>query len=89
MAEAADYDLVLITGVSGYIASHVLTQLLQEKDAESGRPKYKVRGTVRDASNEKKCAPIRQLVKDIVGDGAEDRLELVSTDLAKDDGWER
>ena len=81
-------DRVLVTGASGYIASHVVHQLLSAKDPTTGQPLYIVRGTVRDASNEQKCAPLREMAAKI-GDGAEDRLELVSADLMKDDGWEK
>ncbi|CAJ0600265.1 unnamed protein product [Cylicocyclus nassatus] len=64
--------LVLVTGASGYIASHCVKLLLSEG--------YRVRGTVRNLKNEKKVGPVRQLQKD-------DRLELVEADLLRPDGW--
>ena len=42
----------LVTGASGYVATHILKQLL-----EQGR--VRVRGTVRNLSNEKKVKPLR------------------------------
>jgi len=62
-------DRVLVTGGSGYIASHIIQQLL-----EAG---YEVRATVRDPSNEAKTAHLRAM------DGADERLELVAADLMK------
>ncbi|KAK6739581.1 hypothetical protein RB195_008216 [Necator americanus] len=66
--------LVLVTGASGYIASHCVKLLLNEG--------YRVRGTVRSLKNEKKVTPVRQLQQD-------DRLELVEADLLKPDNWPR
>lgn len=57
---------VLVTGASGFIASHIIAQLFA-----SG---YRVRGTVRDPSSARH-AHLRAPV------GAEDRLELVTADL--------
>ncbi|PIO70110.1 NAD dependent epimerase/dehydratase family protein [Teladorsagia circumcincta] len=64
--------LVLVTGASGYIASHCVRLLLNEG--------YRVRGTVRSLKNEKKVTPIKQLQQG-------DRLELVEADLLKEDCW--
>jgi len=46
-------ELVLVTGISGYVASHVADQLLKAG--------YKVRGTVRSLKNEAKVKPLRAL----------------------------
>ncbi|KHJ94146.1 hypothetical protein OESDEN_05931 [Oesophagostomum dentatum] len=73
-ADKQIFLMVLVTGASGYIASHCVRLLLNEG--------YRVRGTVRSLKNEKKVAPIRQLQKD-------NRLELVEADLMRSDGWER
>ena len=43
--------LVLVTGASGYVATHVAQQLL-----EAG---HRVRGTVRSLKNEEKIKPLR------------------------------
>ena len=51
--EAAHKGKVLITGITGYIGSHVCRQFLA-----SGS--YAVRGTVRDTKNPKKIDPIRE-----------------------------
>lgn len=59
--------IVLVTGASGFIGAHVVLQSLEKG--------FKVRGTVRDPSNEKKTAFLRNLP------GAADRLELVALDL--------
>lgn len=62
-------DLVCVTGASGFIGSHTVAALLGEG--------YRVRATVRDASDERKTAHLRAL------DGADERLEIVSADLLK------
>ena len=70
---ADDRPLVLVTGASGYIAAHVIEQL-HEKGT------YRIRGTVRDASNEAKTKPIRKLK-------GGDSVELVSANLTSDEEW--
>jgi len=67
-------DTVLVTGISGFIASHVAAKLL-----ENG---YAVRGTVR---NKVKGQRIVESLKNAGSDV--DRLELVEADLEKDEGW--
>ena len=74
-ASSDDVPLVLVTGVSGFIGSCLLKRLLEDGQ-------YRVRGTVRNASDEAKTQPLRQLVP-----GAKYPLELVSADLGKDEGW--
>lgn len=66
-------ELVLITGATGFVASHIIKVLLEHN--------YRVRGTVRDLSDERKTKPVR----DLFGD----RIELVEADLLKSgrDGW--
>ena len=73
MASASN-TRVLVTGSSGFIATHVVQQLQQQG--------YKVRGTVRSKSNEKKVKPLLSLCPN-----AEHELELVEADLMKPDGW--
>lgn len=58
---------VCVTGASGFIASHIVKQLLEKG--------YNVRGTVRDASNEAKTAHLVSLP------GASERLKLFSAGL--------
>ena len=70
-----DTPVVLVTGASGFIASHVLKVLLQD-----GR--FRVRGTVRDAENEAKVRPLYELVPN-----ASHPLELVSAELANEESW--
>lgn len=64
---------MLVTGASGFVASHVVKQLL-----EVGA---KVRGTVRDLNNEQKVGFLRQLPY------ANERLQLVKADLLEDECW--
>ncbi|KAK3866488.1 hypothetical protein Pcinc_027986 [Petrolisthes cinctipes] len=68
--------VILVTGVSGYLGSHVAKQLLEEG--------YRVRGTVRSLENEAKVNPIKNLVPD-----AKFPIELVAADLTKDEGWDK
>ncbi|XP_069180968.1 uncharacterized protein [Procambarus clarkii] len=69
-------EVILVTGVSGYLGSHI-AKLLQEEG-------YKVRGTVRSLENEAKLEVLRNLVPD-----AKFPLELVAADLTKDEGWDK
>ena len=67
--------LVLVSGASGYIATHTIQQLLI-----SGN--YRVRGTVRSLKNEEKVKPLQELVPD-----AKYPLELCEADLQDKDSW--
>ena len=67
---------VLVTGASGYIASHVVLQLLQ-----SG---HKVKGTVRSLHNESKVKHLKNLCIDSTYP-----LELVEADLTNEQSWIR
>lgn len=67
-------DRVLITGVSGFIASHTAAKLLEKG--------YRVRGTVR---NLKKGQRVREAIAN-TGVNVE-ALELVEANLAADAGW--
>ena len=66
---------VLVTGASGYLAIHVVKQLL-----EAGE--YIVRGTVRNLANEQKVKPLRNLCP-----GAAHKLELVEGELTNKECW--
>ncbi len=66
--------VVLVTGASGYIATHIVQQLL-----EAG---YKVRGTVRALQDDKKVAPLRNICP-----AAQHNLELVEADLLRAESW--
>eukprot|EP00468_Gymnochlora_sp_CCMP2014_P012290 CAMPEP_0167752608 /NCGR_PEP_ID=MMETSP0110_2-20121227/7235_1 /TAXON_ID=629695 /ORGANISM="Gymnochlora sp., Strain CCMP2014" /LENGTH=366 /DNA_ID=CAMNT_0007638247 /DNA_START=94 /DNA_END=1194 /DNA_ORIENTATION=- len=63
-------ERVLVTGANGFIASHIVNDLLKEG-------KVLVRGTVRNPKNPKKTKFLKELK------GAEERLELVALDLLK------
>ena len=66
-----------MTGVTGYLGSHVAKLLL-----EDGR---KVRGTIRSLANTER---VEALKKSLCPD-PKHPLELVETDLTKDDGWDK
>ena len=69
-AAADERPLVVITGVSGNVGSHVTLMFLQDGG-------YRVRGTVRNPNDEAKVAPIRQAF----GDELFNKMELVQADL--------
>ena len=68
-------DRVLLTGASGFIAQHILLQLLAEG--------YAVRATVRSA------AKAKLVRRNLQGQGADlSRLDFVELDLLDDRGWD-
>ncbi len=69
-----DNEIVLVTGAGGYIAAHIIKQLL-----EFG---YKVRGTLRSIKDEKKTFPLKNLVAN-----PKHELELVEADLLNESSW--
>ena len=69
MVEPTQKPIVLITGVSGYLGSHVALVFLKDGS-------YHVRGTVRDTKNPKKIDPIKKAFGDLFNN-----LELVEADL--------
>lgn len=71
---SGEKELVLVTGISGYLAAHVAQQFLKAG--------YKVRGTVRSLKDEKKVKPIREAAGNF-----SNQLELVETDLLNADCW--
>ena len=73
--EPGSVPLVLVSGATGFIASHTIQQLLI-----SG--KYRVRGTVRSLKSEEKVKAMRELVPD-----AKYPLELCEADLQDKDSW--
>jgi len=67
-------DRVLVTGISGFIASHVAAKLLDQG--------YQVRGTVRNLNKG------QRIIEALKSAGhATDNLELVEADLNSDKGW--
>ena len=67
---------VLVTGASGFLAMHVVKQLV-----DSGE--YIVRGTVRSLANETKVKPLKELSSE----NDKYPLELVDADLTKKETW--
>ena len=68
-------DLILVTGLSGFIGSHVAAQLLAKG--------YRVRGTVRNKAKGQK------IVDKLAAHGADvSKLEMVEANLSADSGWE-
>ncbi|MFI5316557.1 MAG: SDR family oxidoreductase [Myxococcota bacterium] len=66
---------VLVTGGSGFVASHIVLQLLERGDA--------VRTTVRSLQRE---AAVRAMLEG-AGTRQGDRLSFFAADLERDDGW--
>ena len=75
MAVALETPIVLVTGASGFIATHIVQQLLNKGNT-------RVRGTVRSLKNEDKIKPLYDLVPD-----AQYPLELVEADLNNEESW--
>lgn len=67
-------DRVLVTGISGFIASHIAKCLLDKG--------YEVRGTVRDKQKGARIANALQL-----GHEGANSIELVEAKLGSDEGW--
>ncbi len=67
-------EKVLVTGASGYIALHCISELLKRG--------YKVRGSLRDMSKEPKTRDY------FVCDKENSNLEFCKLDLLNDEGWE-
>ena len=65
---------VLVTGASGFIASHIVKQLLEQG--------YDVRGTVRSTKNLDKYKWLTSMADELDGD-----LELVEGNLLDADCW--
>ena len=79
IAERQDEDVsapvALVTGASGFIASHIVQQLLKTGNV-------RVRGTVRSLKVEEKVVPLLGMVPD-----ARYPLELVEAELLQEDCW--
>lgn len=67
--------MVLVTGASGFIASHIVKQLQEEG--------YRVRGTLQSLQDEEKVKQLNELCPE-----AQFKLELVEADLTKPESWE-
>lgn len=66
---------VLVTGATGFIATHLILQLLERG--------YSVRGTARSAE---KAGALNRILSDYAGKPVE--IELVSAELLSDEGWD-
>ena len=67
-------ELILVSGASGFLGSHVVKLLL-----ENGS---RVRGTVRSLKDKKKTEPLKNLVP-----GSKFELELAEADLCDESTW--
>ena len=74
MSSADIPQIVLVTGASGFVASHIIQNLLERG--------YRVRGSVRSLQNEAKVRPIRELHV-----GSKHPVELVEAELLNADSW--
>lgn len=72
MVEKSGKPIVLITGVSGYLGSHVANVFLRDGS-------FEVRGTVRDMKNSKKIEPLKKAFGDLFS-----ILTLVEADLTNE-----
>lgn len=72
----AEHDLILVTGITGYVGKFVARDLLAAG--------YRVRGTLRLLS---RASEVTDTLSAELGQGALDRLELVEADLLDDRGW--
>ena len=68
-------ETVLVTGASGYVASHCIKKLLEDGI-------YKVKGTVRSLKNEERANAIRNIIPD-----PKFPVELVEAELQNKDCW--
>jgi nucleoside-diphosphate-sugar epimerase len=66
---------ILVTGATGFIAGHVIEELL--------RSGHEVRGTVRSLRDPARVAHLHRIADALGG-----RLELVEADLSRDAGWD-
>lgn len=73
-AGAGDPVKVCVTGAAGFIASHIVKQLLEKG--------YHVRGTVRDAEDQSKTAHLFSLA------GASERLQVFSAQLMEEGSYD-
>ncbi|HIG22406.1 aldehyde reductase [Henriciella sp.] len=67
-------EKVLVTGATGFIASHLILQLIERG--------YEVRGTARSTD---KAARLNEILSDYAGKPV--AIEIVAADLSKDEGW--
>ena len=65
---------VLVTGITGFLAQHIVIQLLAKG--------YKVRGTMRSL---KRAEEVRGVLRKF--DPRADEIEFVEADLSSDKGW--
>lgn len=68
-------DLVLVTGATGFIAKHIIVELLRQG--------FAVRGTLRDYL---KVKPVEDTIRSAGADTAD--LSFASANLESDDGWD-
>jgi len=72
MVESSPKEVILITGITGYLGSHVAKQILDLKN-----DRYKIRASVRSLENQAKLAPLRKAF----GEEGYVSIEFVEADL--------
>ena len=72
MVEAEEKPIVTITGVTGFVGSMTCRAFLEDGG-------FRVRGTVRSVTNEKRIGPLRENLGELFN-----QLELVVADLMDD-----
>jgi len=75
MTTMTNHQTVLVTGASGFVATHCILQLLQQG--------FKVHGTLRTMARE---AQLRRAFAQAGGES--NRLQFFEADLMKDEGWD-
>jgi len=71
-------DIIVVTGATGFIAKHVMAQLL-----DAG---FRVRATLR---NPDKSQQVHKTIDGMCASPINERLELVQCDLLADEGWKQ
>lgn len=65
-----------MTGATGYLASHIVKQLVESEQ-------FRVRGTVRSKEGNEKL----EKLKSLLGDNSKYEVEFVEADLTQEDSW--
>jgi nucleoside-diphosphate-sugar epimerase len=72
MVESTTSEIVLITGITGFIGSHIGLSLFNEH-----QERFKIRATVRSLANKNKLEPLRKAY----GEERFNSIEFIEADL--------